>query len=333
MFQHTLNHVLLKIMVEAVKAIVLAGVAATTVSIGLALGNFFILKSSLEKEVTEKFKQLEQPAAGSQTAPLQAPNDGHVGTNYMGDFDQQQSGEFKQPSMKDIVNLLSTVNKTLYKDIQHLHNMSQLQSIKIDSEQQKMKLFEEMIGRSGTRAQKGSEGMVAKTQLGSEAKTEKKENSLKVPTKDKKQNKNPQGPSQHERHVYFTVALTKTLENLGANHVIIFDMVYSNEGFGYDIPTGIFKVPATGTYLFMFFVEAVNEKGKTAHVSLVVDGQNKATALAEAWHNGQDVTSANAALTHLKRGQKAWIQTTDSTNKQNDIDKRKTTFTGVLLFS
>ncbi|XP_045208230.2 complement C1q tumor necrosis factor-related protein 3-like [Mercenaria mercenaria] len=323
-------------MVETIKAIILAGVAITVVSVGSALGSYFMLKASLEEEVNEKFKQIhdEQPASSRNTAALQAQSNDHGENKSIKDSSQNDSGGVNQtPSAKDIEHLVSTVNRTLSKDIQYLHSMSQVLATKIDSDQQKLKLIEELIGRNGITALKGSTGMAAKTQLGLDAKKGKKDTSMRAPIKDEKQNKNPQGTSQNEKRVYFSVALTNTLENLGEKHVIIFDMVYSNEGFGYNTKTGQFNVPVTGTYLFMFFVEAINKEGKTAQVSLVVDGQNKATALAEAWHNGQDVTSANAAVTHLTKGQKAWIQTADSANKLNDIDKRKTTFTGVLLFS
>jgi hypothetical protein len=135
-----------------------------------------------------------------------------------------------------------------------------------------------------------------------------------------------------EKHVYFSLALTKTLKDVSANHVIIFDLVYSNEGFGYNVKTGMFIAPVKGTYFLMFFVEVLNVKGKAAHVNLFVDGKEKASARAEAWHDGQDVTSANAVVMHLSKGQKVWLQTAAPLNKMHDIDKRKTTFTGVLLY-
>lgn len=81
----------------------------------------------------------------------------------------------------------------------------------------------------------------------------------------------------------------------------------------------------------MFFVEVINQSGKIAHVNLFIDGREKASARAEAWHDGQDVTSPNAVLVHLTKGQNVWIQT--ASQLRHDIDNRKTTFTGVLLFS
>ena len=52
----------------------------------------------------------------------------------------------------------------------------------------------------------------------------------------------------------FYVHLTHSEKNLSPHHVLVYDYVGTNVGNGYNKFTGVFSVPKTGTYVFLWKV-------------------------------------------------------------------------------
>ena len=65
--------------------------------------------------------------------------------------------------------------------------------------------------------------------------------------------------------VDFTVQI-KSPKEFNKEEVIKFDQVITNHRNGYDVTSGIFKAPSSGTYLFI--VTVTNEAGKEAQMAL-----------------------------------------------------------------
>ncbi|XP_045161577.2 uncharacterized protein LOC123526476 [Mercenaria mercenaria] len=144
--------------------------------------------------------------------------------------------------------------------------------------------------------------------------------------------------SAAERHVSFSVQYRPE-----GNHAILkkgttikFNHVFYNDGSGYDKTTGIFTVPVSGVYQFIFFIEGWQKKDEficqAATVVLYVDGSAAGTAaIADPRDHNQIVQAGNAYINYLSKGQVVKLRTGTSCD-EHIIYSHRTTFSGVLLY-
>jgi hypothetical protein len=132
------------------------------------------------------------------------------------------------------------------------------------------------------------------------------------------------GKRQTER-----VAFTAYLDHDQAVHsgnVLKFNQILYNVGNAYNVHTGIFTVPITGTYLFSFQVE----DWRTGELKfyLMVDGQNMVDAIIG---NTGSTQSGNTAILGLTVGNSVWIESAEG-YAFGDNNFRGTTFCGAFLY-
>ncbi|KAH3784653.1 uncharacterized protein LOC127841769 [Dreissena polymorpha] len=117
----------------------------------------------------------------------------------------------------------------------------------------------------------------------------------------------------------------------GKSSIIKFDLVYYNVGYHYNPSTGIFTVPVSGVYVFMFNVEASSalfDVTRLAHVALFVDWNTKTEAVAQGVY--PNLTGGNAAVLDVEAGDEVFIATRNTIN-QHYIAGSRTSFSGALL--
>ncbi|KAH3750143.1 hypothetical protein DPMN_184661 [Dreissena polymorpha] len=131
----------------------------------------------------------------------------------------------------------------------------------------------------------------------------------------------------------FSVRLfTKSNSYYNKETVIKFDEVYYNAGGHYSPSTGIFTVPVSGVYVFMFNVQVgpydSTDKNRKADVVLYVNGDIKAEAIVTGV--GSDFTAGNAAVLHVWAGQRVYVSTSNLQERYY-IWPWRTSFSGALL--
>ncbi|XP_045206519.2 uncharacterized protein LOC123558705 [Mercenaria mercenaria] len=133
-------------------------------------------------------------------------------------------------------------------------------------------------------------------------------------------------------HVSFSVYLSHLQEHLGVHQVVKFDRVITNDGNAYNMHTGVFTVPVTGTYMFIFYVSSSTSN---VQFNLVVDDSIKASGVAKPSPLGQsqDVQGGGAVILKLNQGVLVWIENEDSNSEvYSTAYYRWVTFSGFLVY-
>ena len=111
--------------------------------------------------------------------------------------------------------------------------------------------------------------------------------------------------------------------------VIKFDAGTYNDGGHYNRSTGIFTVPVSGVYVFMFNVRVdydSSDKARMAHVGLYVNGEFKAVASV---HGVGYLTGGNAAVVKVLTGDRVYVST--EYYLERHYIEADTSFSGALL--
>ncbi|XP_045161576.2 uncharacterized protein LOC123526475 [Mercenaria mercenaria] len=144
--------------------------------------------------------------------------------------------------------------------------------------------------------------------------------------------------SAAERRVSFSVQNRPrgNLAILKGETTVKFNHVFYNDGSGYDKTTGIFTVPVSGVYQFIFFVEGWQSKDEficqAAILMLYVDGSSAETvAIADPRHKNQIIQAGNTYINYFSKGQEVKLSTADYCDEYSIFDFG-TTFSGVLLY-
>ena len=116
-------------MFDSYKPVILTGVAIAICSVCSSIGSYYILKSNLEEDVEE---QINQFGYGGSVAMLQA-----------GDVTAPEPADHSEMTTEELVKIISHMNSSLSTNIQRLRNMSRALDQRINSIQQKIKLFQE----------------------------------------------------------------------------------------------------------------------------------------------------------------------------------------------
>ncbi|XP_045163908.2 EMILIN-1-like [Mercenaria mercenaria] len=140
------------------------------------------------------------------------------------------------------------------------------------------------------------------------------------------------GRSFPETPVAFTALLDHNVDHSGIDQTVIFNNVLLNDGNAYNSHTGVFTAPREGLYLFYFAFGAGYEPHKL-WMHIVVDGQGKASGVADTWQRGHDAQGTNLVLLHLQQGDSVWVATYKVADKSiYGFPGGFTTFSGVLLY-
>ncbi|KAL4217778.1 hypothetical protein ACF0H5_022516 [Mactra antiquata] len=134
--------------------------------------------------------------------------------------------------------------------------------------------------------------------------------------------------------VAFSAYLTRTNSHMTPSQPIKFDHVLLNDGDAYNVYTGAFSAPVTGTYLFTYHIDSRKNK----FVRLVINGVNENDAVANphinAPHGENESMGGNSVILRVQRGQAVLVETyaiADSEVASSDT-YRLSTFSGVLLY-
>ncbi|XP_060567288.1 complement C1q-like protein 4 [Ruditapes philippinarum] len=112
------------------------------------------------------------------------------------------------------------------------------------------------------------------------------------------------------------------------NEKIVFDSEVINDGEAYDKSSGIFTVPATGTYLFAFqFEDWSNTDQQTAY--LMVNGNIISSAIIKTL--GRSTQAGNTVIVHLHKNDNVYVQV-NLGQVYGSPTERYTTFSGYLLY-
>ncbi|KAH3844833.1 complement C1q-like protein 2 [Dreissena polymorpha] len=129
----------------------------------------------------------------------------------------------------------------------------------------------------------------------------------------------------------FYARLIKKSDHYTNGTVITFDDVVYNDGSHYNPSTGIFTVPVSGVYVFMFNVEVnfnSRETNREAHVDLNVNGNMRADALVS---GVAALSGGNAAVLKVTAGDKVYVSTARYEERYY-IRMYRTSFSGALLY-
>ncbi|XP_045204780.2 uncharacterized protein LOC123557399 [Mercenaria mercenaria] len=133
-------------------------------------------------------------------------------------------------------------------------------------------------------------------------------------------------------HVSFSAYLSHLQDHLGVNQVVKFDRVITNDGNGYNTHTGVFTVPVTGTYMFIFYVSS---SSSNVQFDLVVDDSVKTSGVARpsTLEQSKDVQGGGAVILSLNQGVSVWIENINTNVAvYSSDDHRWVTFSGFLVY-
>ncbi|XP_071158927.1 uncharacterized protein [Mytilus edulis] len=132
--------------------------------------------------------------------------------------------------------------------------------------------------------------------------------------------------------VAFSVYLDHDTDS-GAQQVLKYNRIITNEGNGYNVHTGSFTCPESGMYLLFF---SIGERGDTipkgAYIYLMVNSVNVIDAAVDSYHNAQDLQGGNTVIIRLKAGDVVFTEVAVGGHSEGSTGLRLTSFSGVLLY-
>jgi hypothetical protein len=132
--------------------------------------------------------------------------------------------------------------------------------------------------------------------------------------------------------VAFSVYLSHLQEHLGTHQTVKFDKIITNDGNAYNSVTGIFTVPVTGTYVFIFYL---NSSTSNVEFSLMADNSLIASGTSRPFEFNQskDVQGGGTVVVRLNQGVSVWIENAKADSiVYSHYRYRWVTFSGFLLY-
>lgn len=86
---------------------------------------------------------------------------------------------------------------------------------------------------------------------------------------------------------------------------LVFPVVITNLGNGYDPNNGVFTAPTAGTYVF--FVNIISYSTKTVSVKIILNGGSKVVSLAESGSSNPNNSGSNLAVLTLQKADRVWV--------------------------
>eukprot|EP00105_Crassostrea_gigas_P033955 XP_019918103.1 PREDICTED: complement C1q tumor necrosis factor-related protein 2-like [Crassostrea gigas] len=130
----------------------------------------------------------------------------------------------------------------------------------------------------------------------------------------------------NHRAAAFDVRLKGHKTDLATKARVVFDTVDLNEGFGYNLSTGIFTAPSGGIYVFDW--TTLTFQGHAAYTSLVVNDQFKSWNYCRDLNSKTHLPCSKMTVVKLKQGDKVWIGVFGG---PTNLNSQYTSFSGYKL--
>uniref|UniRef100_K1RPF1 Caprin-2 n=1 Tax=Magallana gigas TaxID=29159 RepID=K1RPF1_MAGGI len=135
----------------------------------------------------------------------------------------------------------------------------------------------------------------------------------------------------HITNVSKRIGFTATVSSLSAtwsSGTLVYDVVITNVGNGYNPSTGVFTAPTAGEYVF--FVNVQSYSTQSIYVDVVLNGVTKVRTMAYSY-GSKDYYDAgpNLVVLSLQKGDRVWVKHYSGKGYWNDGSL--TTFSGFLL--
>ncbi|XP_048769665.2 uncharacterized protein LOC125675876, partial [Ostrea edulis] len=126
------------------------------------------------------------------------------------------------------------------------------------------------------------------------------------------------------RKVAFTASVSSSSTSWNSG-TLVFPVVITNVGNGYNPSNGIFTAPTNGNYVFFVNVQSYDKK-KTIHVDIVLNGSTKVRTMG---YNGSYAAGLNLVVLGLQKGDTVWVK--HYCGQGYYTDGSITTFSGFLI--
>ena len=113
-------------------------------------------------------------------------------------------------------------------------------------------------------------------------------------------------PSNHEGPIAFYAYMNAPMTNIGGHHILLFDVIKANLGFGLHSNAGVFTVPKSGIYVFTWTIR-VFDNG-VHRVELVVNGQVVGALFPHSGAHDND-TGSTTAVVSVNEGEDVYLRT------------------------
>lgn len=127
------------------------------------------------------------------------------------------------------------------------------------------------------------------------------------------------------QEVAFTAAVTSPSQTWNSG-TLIFDVVITNVGNGYNLNTGVFTTPKEGTYVF--YVSALEYITQYLKIDIVLNSVSKVRAVSDSSASYQ--TATNMVVLNLQKGDRVWVRHLYGKG-YTSADVSETTFSGFLI--
>nr|XP_034332672.1 uncharacterized protein LOC117691218 [Crassostrea gigas] len=115
--------------------------------------------------------------------------------------------------------------------------------------------------------------------------------------------RNNQTKCDQNQEVAFTASVTSSSTTWNSG-TLIFDVVITNTGNGYNPSTGVFTSPISGTYVF--YVSAVEYSAQHLVIDIVLNSVSKVKALCD--NSASYQTGTNMVVLELQKGDSVWVR-------------------------
>lgn len=137
--------------------------------------------------------------------------------------------------------------------------------------------------------------------------------------------RNNQTKCDQNQEVAFTASVTSSSSTWNSG-TLIFDVVITNTGNGYNPSTGVFTSPISGTYVF--YVSAVEYTTQHLVIDIVLNSVSKVRAYCPSSASYQ--TGTNMVVLKLQKGDSVWVRYAGGKG-YNTHSVPLTTFSGYLI--
>ncbi|XP_063399483.1 complement C1q-like protein 4 [Mytilus trossulus] len=131
------------------------------------------------------------------------------------------------------------------------------------------------------------------------------------------------------RVIAFYAFMSKPIMSPGIGHRLVFDVVKTNQGGGYNSHTGVFVCPRTGTYVFAWVVRL-----GSAYQSFELMVNNSVYGSTYLYNSKTRASVTGTVVAHVTEGESVYIRMHSShkgTGVLNSNEHGRTTFSGWLL--
>ncbi|XP_052065240.1 complement C1q tumor necrosis factor-related protein 2-like [Mytilus californianus] len=131
------------------------------------------------------------------------------------------------------------------------------------------------------------------------------------------------------RVIAFYAFMSKSITSPGVGRRLVFDVMKTNQGGGYNSHTGVFTCPKTGTYVFVWVVRL-----GSAYHSFELMINNSVYGSTHLYNNGTGGSVSGTVVAHVSKGESVYVRAHSSYKGSGVINSDtngRTAFSGWLL--